>query len=889
MSHPVFAARWSVACAVVAFATVSIAQPQDALRTVVAENAGLTAQIVEQSAALDMTRLELAELRRAKQDLDERMRRIARRAVVYALGQEFAQTLTEQMRELPRSERLAAARENRDDGLAALSDDNLRSERALARLDDLDAITAQRLAEAQAGLVPQMQQTLAPAVRAALAEQRDLLQRLTMLQEQRMQVLRETDEAARELEQRGGAAREELTRFLFWIPAPPSTRTIGGLAPAIAWTLSPANWKAAVSFALQEIARRPVLPAIAACVGALLLIVRGRLKHTLVKLSPASVSYERYRIGHALVALAITFALALPVPLLLWAAAALLATAPDGERFTLALSVALFGVARLVLAISTLAWLLDRNGVATRHFGADEALLSAVARKLRRFEALFVPLLFMAALNGLDHAPFVNRESLARLCFGVAMITLAAFFYALCRRHGPLMQRLVARAPRGWAVQLHALWLIVLMAFPVAVAALAAAGYIVAAGYFFGRILDTLFLAIGAGMLYGLMALWVQVQRMHLARKRDEQDARPKTAASVVEVGSEIAETRPAQLDIAAIGQQARSMFDVLVTLLVLGGVWLIWREAIPALSVIGDYSLWTYSAQVDGKQIAHPLTVGHLLLATIVGVVTAVLVRNLGALLDIVLLQRLEIQTDATYAVKVIGRYVVTMIGILVACNILGIAWSDVQWLIAALGVGLGFGLQEIVANFVSGLIVLAERPIRIGDVVTVGGVSGKVASIHARATVVVDFDNKEVIIPNKAFITERVVNWTLSDQTTRLLIKVGVAYGSDIALVQRVLLDAVKSNHGVLEEPPPSVFFVGFGDSSLDFEIRAFVDSLDKRLRIQHEINVEVERVLRENKIEMPFPQRDLNIRSAPGLAGLLSGDLSPAPAAASRKPQR
>ena len=177
--------------------------------------------------------------------------------------------------------------------------------------------------------------------------------------------------------------------------------------------------------------------------------------------------------------------------------------------------------------------------------------------------------------------------------------------------------------------------------------------------------------------------------------------------------------------------------------------------------------------------------------------------------------------------------------------------------------------------ANFVSGLIVLAERPIRIGDVVTVGNVSGTVLRIHARATVVMDFDYKEVIIPNKAFITERVVNWTLSSQTTRLLIKVGVAYGSDIDLAQRVILAAVRGNRDVLQDPGPSVFFVAFGESTLDFEIRAFVNSIDKRLRVQHEINNEVARVLRENGIEIPFPQRDLHIRSAPGLAGALGGD--------------
>jgi mechanosensitive ion channel-like protein len=115
----------------------------------------------------------------------------------------------------------------------------------------------------------------------------------------------------------------------------------------------------------------------------------------------------------------------------------------------------------------------------------------------------------------------------------------------------------------------------------------------------------------------------------------------------------------------------------------------------------------------------------------------------------------------------------------------------------------------------------------------------------------------------------------WTLSNQTTRLLIKIGVAYGSDIALVQRVMLDAIRSNRDVLLDPPPLVYLVAFGDSTLDFEIRAFVGSIDKRLRVQHEINLEVARVLRENGIEIPFPQRDLHIRSAPGLATALRND--------------
>ncbi len=849
----------------------SFGQQVDVVRSIAAENASLAAQLRADEAALDRRLVELENLRNAKSELEERLQWIERRAAVYPLGQELRQALNEQLRKLPRQERFAIASAQRTEVLEDASDADLRVESALRELADLDAATAQRLS----GALPTPSQEQQQRARAALAEQRELLQRLAALERKRLDVLHEVDAAWRDFDSASQAARAKLTGFLFWIPAPPSTRTADQFAPALGWVVSPANWRAAGEVMRREFMHKPFWPSLALVAAATLLALRGRLLHRLASITPSTVTYEKYRIGHAIAALAITFALAVPVPLVLWIAGATLLHTSDSQSFVLALGDAFVATSRLLLAISTLAWLLDRRGVAVRHFAWDEATLGAAASTLRRFAAVFVPLCFVAALNGLDHAPFANRESLARLAFSLAMITLALLLMRLFRGASPIMLRLRARTPRSRSVQLHAFWFVPLLALPIAIAALAAAGYFVAAGYFFGRIVESVFLAIGAVMLYGVMALWVQVQRLHLSHRRDEERVRSNEMGAAAEPGTEVAEARPAQLDIATIGDQTRSLLDMLVTVLLLGGIWWVWRDALPVLSVIFDYSLWNYSEVADGKQVTRALTAGYLFLAIVVGAVTAVVVRNIGALLDIVLLQRLEMQTDATYAVKVIARYVVTLVGVLLACSILGIRWGDVQWLVAALGVGLGFGLQEIVANFVSGLIVLAERPIRIGDVVTVGNVSGTVLRIHARATIVMDFDYKEVIIPNKAFITERVVNWTLSSQTTRLLIKVGVAYGSDIDLAQRVILAAVRGNPDVLQDPGPSVFFVAFGESTLDFEIRAYVNSIDKRLRVQHEINNEVARVLRESGIVIPFPQRDLHIRSAPGLAGALGGD--------------
>lgn len=826
-------------------------QQSHVARKIAAENAGFTVQIADGAKALQRAELDSARLRKSKEDLEERMRRIERGAQAHVLGREFAQTVIEQLRLLPRPEQFAAAREARARLLAATSDANLRSERLLDELGDLDAALATRLAGAQPPIPDAQRDEVEAAMRALLDEQRGLLAQLNEQQQQLLNALREAGDAEGSLERQSHAAHVELTRLLFWIPSPPGTQTITELVPSLAWMVAPANWRTAGVALLDEAARKPFWPGLALLVAAGLYAGRRRLRGGLVALAPAELTYERYRIGHALAGLALTLALALPGPILTWTAGALLRSAPDTQPFAQALGDAFTGVARLLLALSAFAWLFDRRGVAVGHFGWDAAWVTYAGRALHRFTVLFVPMIFIAALNGVNRAPFANRESLGRLAFNLAMVALAVFLAYLFRRKSPLLQRLRARAPRGWPVQLHVVWFAALVGLPLGIGVLAAAGYIVAAGYFFGRLLESLFLVLGAVVLYGLIALWVQLQRMHLIRRRRDAETAPQ-AGGRGEAEREIAPVSP-RLDVAAIGEQTRSLLDLFTTLLLLAGMWWVWREAVPALAVIGDYALWTYTDTVDGKSVEHPVTVGGLFLAMVVGAVTAVAVRNVGALLDIVLLQRLEMQADATYAIKVTARYALAAVGITVAANMLGIGWSDVQWLVAALGVGLGFGLQEIFANFVSGLIVLAERPIRIGDVVTVGDVSGTVSHIRARATSVIDFDNKEVIIPNKSFITDRVVNWTLSNQTTRLLLKMSVSHDSDVALAQRVMLEAVQRNPDVLTDPPPSVFFVGFGSKGLDVEIRAFVGSLDKRLKVQHEINLAVNQALREKGIEI------------------------------------
>ena len=233
---------------------------------------------------------------------------------------------------------------------------------------------------------------------------------------------------------------------------------------------------------------------------------------------------------------------------------------------------------------------------------------------------------------------------------------------------------------------------------------------------------------------------------------------------------------------------------------------------------------------------------------------------------MEILIFRRLSIEAGSRYAVNQLSNYLIMSIGFISIANELGGSWSQVQWLVAALSVGLGFGLQEIFANLVSGIIILFERPIRVHDTVTIGDITGNVTRIQMRATTLIDADQKEHVVPNKTFITSQLVNWSLSDPITRVVVPVSIAYGTDVEFVHKLLLETAWSTPLVLHHPEPTVFFVGFGDNALLFSIRVFVSDVINRYPVTHNLHVRLEEALRVNKIEIPFPQQDVHIRTTP-----------------------
>lgn len=259
-------------------------------------------------------------------------------------------------------------------------------------------------------------------------------------------------------------------------------------------------------------------------------------------------------------------------------------------------------------------------------------------------------------------------------------------------------------------------------------------------------------------------------------------------------------------------------------------------------------------------------ITVGSIIGAIAVFALILFISWLIQKLLETEYYPRKKIDSGVGISINRIINYSLVLIGIAIAFGVLGLSFSSLAVLIGSLGVGIGFGLQNIVNNFASGLILLFERSIKVGDVVVVNGTWGTVKHLGLRATIIQTFANAEMIVPNSDLISGTVNNWTMSNRKTRFSVSVGVAYGTDTKKVKEILLDIAKSHKNVLKDPAPAVVFNEFGESSLNFELRCWVEDINVHWSTQDDVMYEIDKRFKENNIEIPFPQRDLYIKSMP-----------------------
>lgn len=233
-------------------------------------------------------------------------------------------------------------------------------------------------------------------------------------------------------------------------------------------------------------------------------------------------------------------------------------------------------------------------------------------------------------------------------------------------------------------------------------------------------------------------------------------------------------------------------------------------------------------------------------------------------------LLVRFRLDEGTSYNLTRVGYYLFLTLGILISFQFVGINMSSLVVLFGFLSVGIGFGLQNLTSNFISGLIILFERPIRVGDRITIGDEEGDVTEINMRSTTIKSLNNIAIIVPNSEFISSRVINWSYSDPKVRIDLDVGVSYSSDLDLVLETMQRVGLESPDVLKSPKPEVMFMSFGDSAWDLRLRVWIQNPKENIPIRSRLNIAIVRAFRENGIEIPFPQRDLHLKSMPAGVG-------------------
>jgi potassium efflux system protein len=468
----------------------------------------------------------------------------------------------------------------------------------------------------------------------------------------------------------------------------------------------------------------------------------------------------------------------------------------------------------------------------------------------------------------LDLMPLETGGTIARLGVLVALVALARFFYrAFHPKRGVLAHLRLSEKP-GALIRAYDFGFPLLVVLPLGLAVLPFMGYMYSAFTLAFLYLYTLWAIVALILGYALALRWLLLVHRRLSyeaaieRRKAKLEARQAEESGVGEEAGTALQTNEPEVDINALSDDSRELLYIAT---IVGGLvllYLIWSPQLPALRIFEDIDLWYYTVKVDGEDVRLPITLADLALALLYAVGIAILTKRLPALLEIILMRRFHVSAGSRYTIVTLTTYAIIVIGVLLVVNTIGAEWSQLQWLVAALGVGIGFGLQEIVANFISGLIILLERPIRVGDIVSVGDTDGVVTKIRIRATTIRNWDHKELLVPNKEFITGRLLNWSLSDQVTRLLIEVGVAYGTDVDKAHELMREAAEENEQVLDDPLPVVSFEGFGDNSLVLRLRAFVDNLESRIPIITALHKAINRKFEAAGIVIAFPQRDLHL---------------------------
>lgn len=652
--------------------------------------------------------------------------------------------------------------------------------------------------------------------------------------------------------------RSYLIEKMFWRKSSPPADIgfLASLPSGVAWLLGAQRWAEGLRTLEKIPAYHPFLVVFAILTVGVLIGFRPFFARSLVQCGTRirRISTDRY--SHTLKALGFTILLAAPSPLttgfLGWA---ILAT-PNTPDWMEGFAKGLLWSTGVIAGVAFLRGICRTGGLGPVHFGWRESTILKLRSALTPMLTVYV-LALLVTTTTLYEESSQHFNGIGRFSFAVAHLCIAGLFAFAFRPSDGILCSIIKDHPGGIISRTRYLWYWLLVLAPVFLVVLALAGYAFTALTLSTIVLATLEIVAASVILYALALRWFMIKERRLALQEAIERRRAQKAATKQPTGEDspdelIAAEEDEKLDLEAVGEQTRRLLRSLAVVGMILGIWFLWSNAVPTRGKILD------------EKSAGTMPGFLRLVRTIVTIVIgAIMVRNLPGLLELAGLRSSTLNSGTRYAIATLSQYTLTAIVALEVFRVLDLDWSQFGWIAAALSVGLGFGLQEIVANFVCGIIILFEQPIRVGDVVTVEAVTGTVTRIRMRAATITNWDRQEFVVPNKQFITGSLINWTLSSPVNRVVIPVGVAYGTDARRAREILLEVAKDHPRVLKDPAPMATFEEFADSSLSLTLRCYVPDMNDRLNTITELHDGIDERFKEARIEIAFPQQDVHIK--------------------------
>ncbi len=741
--------------------------------------------------------------------------------------------------------------------------------------------------------------SLADEAQPLLEQRRELLEQLNDDSRKQFERLVTLDIDERKLRAATRAYAEYIDERVLWIrtgtvfSSPHGARAV----THVAWLVDRANWLKVADALRSDIQREP-LPYSLAFVTLLICVgLRWTMRSRLRALGATAVDAGCRELLPTLQAIGLTLLLAVIVPAVLAFVGWRLDHSASSSKFVHAVALGLLRAATFAVPLELLRLIVSRGGLAEQHFDWSPTVVLRLRRHLRWFLPAGVVLIGLVAM--VEATSDEQRlDSLGRLAYLAFAASLAIFCQCAFPRSPRAAQPVRSTNPQElqaarraddsqnevdvWLRRLANIGGVLSVTLPIGLLLLSWTGYFYTALQLTWRLQASAWLGVGLLLLRASVLRWITLERRRMAVLQAEELQAIAEAGKQPETGGNSQFLFPQwrwpdfRMNLTQIVTQIRSLLDTGLLTVAVVGLWFVWADVTPALHILDRVPLWqtTVEEVVAGKDandqavvqvVKRPksVTAANLGLALLMLGIAMVAGRNIPGLVEVILLEHLSVDAGVRFATTCLVRYAIFMTGVCLAFAQIGVGWNSVQWLVAAASVGLGFGLQEIFANFVSGIILLFERPMRVGDVITVGDTTGTVSRIRFRATTIIDGDRRELIVPNKSFITGNLLNWTLSDSVNRLAIKIHVGPGNDPQQVRELLLDLANQHPLLLKEPAPSAALEEIGSNGLLFVLRGFLATMKDRSKASHDLHTAIHARFREAGIEMPCPTQEVLVR--------------------------